>query len=122
MIEALKKRDATSPETAVPLKVFKDLPLQTNTLSYTIGNLIEEGIVVQTPEEKYYYDEIGFKALEMKFVRGYSMFSSFPLRQCCCCGQQASICSDQPDLAKSPEVMRRHPMFSRFLHPVCRLC
>lgn len=52
VIEALKKRDATSPETAVPLKVFKDLPLQTNTLSYTIGNLIEEGIVVQTPEDR----------------------------------------------------------------------
>ena len=79
VIEALIKRDATSPETAVPLKVFKDLPLQTNTLSYTIGNLIEEGIVVQTPDEKYYYDELGFKALEMKFVRGYSMFFIIPI-------------------------------------------
>lgn len=79
VLETLKKRNAFDAGSAVPVAVFKDLPLQTNTLSYTIGNLIEEGIVVQTPEEKYYYDELGFKALEMKFVRGYSMFFIIPI-------------------------------------------
>lgn len=79
VIEALKKRDATCEQNAVPIKVFKDLPLQTNTLSYTIANLIEEGIVVQTPDEKYYYDDLGYKALEMKFVRGYAMFFIVPI-------------------------------------------
>lgn len=79
VIEALKKRDATSPETAVPLKVFKDLPLQTNTLAYTIANLVEEGVVGQTADEKYYYDELGYKALEVKFVKGYSMFIIIPI-------------------------------------------
>lgn len=79
VLETLKKRNAFDAGSAVPVAVFKDLPLQTNTLSYTIGNLIEEGIVVQTPEEKYYYDELGFRALEMKFVRGYSMFFIIPI-------------------------------------------
>ena len=41
--------------------------------------MLFRSIVVQTPEEKYYYDELGFKALEMKFVRGYSMFFIIPI-------------------------------------------
>lgn len=79
VIEALKKRDATDAKNAVPVSVFKDLPLQTNTLAYTIGNLIEEGVVVQTPDEKYWFDPMAYSALEVKFLKGYSMFFIIPI-------------------------------------------
>jgi hypothetical protein len=79
VLETLKKRNALDEASAVPVSVFKDLPLQTNTLSYTIANLIEEGIVVQTANDKYYYDDLGFKALERKFVKGYAMFFIIPI-------------------------------------------
>lgn len=67
------------PAHAVPISAFKDLPLQTSTLSYTIANLIDEKIVVQTAKDKYWYDAAGYKALELKFVKGYSMIFIIPL-------------------------------------------
>lgn len=79
VLETLKKRNAFDAGSAVPVAVFKDLPLQTNTLAYTIANLVEEGVVGQTADEKYYYDELGYKALEVKFVKGYSMFIIIPI-------------------------------------------
>lgn len=79
VLETLKKRNAFDAGSAVSVAVFKDLPLQTNTLAYTIANLVEEGVVGQTADEKYYYDELGYKALEVKFVKGYSMFIIIPI-------------------------------------------
>ncbi|EOS59858.1 hypothetical protein C815_01881 [Firmicutes bacterium M10-2] len=79
VLETLKKRNATNNESAIPVSAFKDLPLQTKTLAYTIANLVDEGVVGQTADEKYYYDELGFKALEVKFVKGYSMFIVIPI-------------------------------------------
>ncbi len=78
VLEVLKKRDATCPEKAVPVRVFKDLRLTTTTLSYTIANLVEQGIVVQTEDEKFYYSEEGYRKLEKKLFRGYSMFFLIP--------------------------------------------
>lgn len=79
VLETLKKRNAFSPETAISVSAFKDLPLATNTLAYTIANLVEEGVVGQTDNEKYYFDELGYKALEVKFIKGYSMFIVVPI-------------------------------------------
>lgn len=78
VLEVLRKRDATCPERAVDIKVFKDLTLATVTLSYTIANLVEQGIVVQTEDGKYYYSAEGYKKLEKKLFRGYSMFIVIP--------------------------------------------
>lgn len=74
-----KKRKAFDAKSAIPVSAFKDLPLATKTLAYTIANLVEEGVVVQTDGDLYYYDELGFKALEVKFVKGYSMFIVIPI-------------------------------------------
>lgn len=60
-------------KSAVDVSVFKNLPYATSTISYTISNLMEEGVVGKTNDERFYYDDLGFKALETKFVRGYSM-------------------------------------------------
>lgn len=79
VIETLKKRNALNENMAVPIDAFKDLKLTTSTLGYTIANLVEEGVVVMTEDQKYYYDDLGFKTLEHKFVRGYAMIFVVPI-------------------------------------------
>ena len=73
VMDTLKKREA------VDVSAFKNLPYATSTISYTITNLIEEGVVGKTDDERFYYDDLGFKALETKFVRGYSMIFIVPI-------------------------------------------
>ena len=79
VLEVLKKKNAVNKETALPVDAFKDLKLTTTTLSYTIANLVEEGVVGQTEDGKFYYDDAGFKALETKFVHGYAMIFIIPI-------------------------------------------
>lgn len=78
VMDTLKKRGAVDEKSAVDVSAFKNLPYATSTISYTISNLIEEG-VVKTNDERFYYDDLGFKALETKFVRGYSMIFIVPI-------------------------------------------
>ena len=78
VMDTLKKRGAVE-KTAVDVSVFKNLPYATSTISYTISNLMEEGVVGKTNDERFYYDDLGFKALETKFVRGYSMIFIVPI-------------------------------------------
>ena len=77
VMDTLKKRGAVDEKSAV--SVFKNLPYATSTISYTISNLMEEGVVGKTNDERFYYDDLGFKALETKFVRGYSMIFIVPI-------------------------------------------
>ena len=79
VMDTLKKRGAVDEKTAVDVSVFKNLPYATSTISYTISNLMEEGVVGKTNDERFYYDDLGFKALETKFVRGYSMIFIVPI-------------------------------------------
>lgn len=79
VMDTLKKRGAVDEKSAVDVSVFKNLPYATSTISYTISNLIEEGVVGKTNDERFYYDDLGFKALETKFVRGYSMIFIVPI-------------------------------------------
>ena len=76
VMDTLKKRGAVDEKSAVDVSAFKNLPYATSTISYTISNLIEEG---KTNDERFYYDDLGFKALETKFVRGYSMIFIVPI-------------------------------------------
>jgi hypothetical protein len=79
VLDTLKKRGAVDSEHAVEVSAFKNLPFASPTISYTISNLMQEGVVVQTSDEKYYYDDAGYKALETKFVRSYSMIFIIPI-------------------------------------------
>ena len=72
-------KGAVDEKSAVDVSAFKNLPYATSTISYTISNLIEEGVVGKTNDERFYYDDLGFKALETKFVRGYSMIFIVPI-------------------------------------------
>ena len=79
VMDTLKKRGAVDEKSAVDVSVFKNLPYATSTISYTISNLMEEGVVGKTNDERFYYDDLGFKALETRFVRGYSMIFIVPI-------------------------------------------
>ena len=79
VLETLKKRKAVDETSAMPITGLKNLALTTTTLSYTISNLIEEGVVIQTEDDKIYYSEAGYKALEKKYVRGYMMIFIVPI-------------------------------------------
>lgn len=79
VMDTLKKRGAVDEKNAVDVSAFKNLPFASTTISYTISNLMQEGVVVQTADEKFYYDDAGFKSLETKFVRGYSMIFIIPI-------------------------------------------
>ena len=62
VMDTLKKRGAVDEKSAVDVSVFKNLPYATSTISYTISNLMEEGVVGKTNDERFYYDDLGFKA------------------------------------------------------------
>ena len=79
VMDTLKKRGAIDEAHAVDASAFKNLPYASSTISYTISNLMEEGVVGKTQDDKFYYDDLGFKALETKFVRGYSMIFIVPI-------------------------------------------
>ncbi|MCF0107090.1 MAG: hypothetical protein HUJ53_10030 [Holdemanella sp.] len=79
VLETMKKRKAVDEKSAMPLAGFKNLALTTTTLSYTISNLIEEGVVKQTEDGKLYYDDAAFKALEKKYVKGYMAIFIVPI-------------------------------------------
>ena len=79
VMDTLKKRGAIDEAHAVDVSVFKNLPYASSTISYTISNLMEEGVVGKTQDDKFYYDDLGFKALETKFVRDYSMIFIVPI-------------------------------------------
>lgn len=79
VLELLKKRNAVDEKSAVSIDAFKDIKLTTASLGYTIANLVEEGVVGMTEDERYYYDDLGYKALETKFVRGYAMIFIVPV-------------------------------------------
>lgn len=79
VMDTLKKRGAVDEKHAVDVSAFKSLPFASTTISYTISNLMQEGVVGKTEDEKFYYDDAGFKSLETKFVRGYSMIFIIPI-------------------------------------------
>lgn len=79
VVQNLKKHNAVSEETAIPIADFKNVKLSTTTLAFTLANLIEQGVVVQTKDEKYYYDDMKFKEIEKNFLKGYSMIIIIPL-------------------------------------------
>ena len=52
VLGVLKKAHATSPNKAVEISAFKDLPLSTPTISFTIANFIDQGVIHQTEDNR----------------------------------------------------------------------
>lgn len=79
VMDAFLRRKATSPEKAIPLEEFKDLPLASGVISYTIANFMNDGVVVKTMDDRYYFLQAKWKELEKKVTRGYWMFVALPI-------------------------------------------
>ena len=79
VIQTLKNKGAVNEATAVSYDAFKGVKLSNSTLSYTIANLVDEGVLVMVDQDRFYYSEAGYKALEKKFMRGYSVFIVIPI-------------------------------------------
>jgi hypothetical protein len=79
VMNCLKDQGAVKASHAKDVSVFKDLPLSTPTISYTVANLIKQGIIKQTSDGKYYYSEQGYRKLEKSFLRGYSAIFIVPI-------------------------------------------
>lgn len=79
VMDAFLRRNATSPDKAVPLESFKDLPLASGVISYTIANFMQDDVVIKTADDRYYFVQSKWKELEKKVTRGYWMFVALPI-------------------------------------------
>ena len=79
VMDALKKAKAFDEESAVGYDVLKDVNLTTPVLAYTIANLMEENVVVQTDDERYYFNQKGWNKLERKILGSYSLIFLIPI-------------------------------------------
>lgn len=79
VLGVLKKAHATSPNKAVEISAFKDLPLSTPTISFTIANFIDQGVIHQTEDNRYWFDVAKWQSMEKSVVRGYAMSLWVPL-------------------------------------------
>ncbi|MDF9823817.1 putative transcriptional regulator [Breznakia sp. PF5-3] len=79
VMDVLKRHDALDPESAITIDYFKNLKLTTAVIGYTIGNLINDGVVNKTGDDRYYFNEAGWKKLEKKVNRGYLILIAVPV-------------------------------------------
>lgn len=78
IIDTLKSNKAFNESTAQPVTVFKDLPLSTTLIAYTIANLMQDNIIIQTHDEKYYFSQENWRKFESKFNRIYWILIIIP--------------------------------------------
>jgi|SRR5690554_2366643 len=78
VIDTLKSNKAIDESSAKPVTIFKDLPLSTTLIAYTIANLMQDDIIIHTSDDKYYYSEKNWRKFENKFNRVYLMLIVIP--------------------------------------------
>lgn len=79
VMDVLIKKNALDEKHAIKVSAFKDVPLSSETIAYTIANLYDGGIIKITPKEEYYFDETAYKKFEKKtLIQFYGIFL-FPL-------------------------------------------
>ena len=79
VIRMLKKHKAFDEQSAIGYDVLKKVKLTTPVMAYTIANLMDEKVVIQTADERYYFSASGWKKLEKKVYAGYSVFLIIPI-------------------------------------------
>ena len=78
-MDGFEKKGALRASKAIDVSALKDLPLATPTISYTIANLVKQGVIIQTEDNKYYYSKEGYQKLEKSFLRGYTLIFVIPI-------------------------------------------
>ncbi len=79
VLDTFKEKRAFSVKTAQPAEICKDLPLSTNVIAYTITNMMADGILILTEDNKYYYSEENWKKFQSKFNRIYWVMIGIPI-------------------------------------------
>lgn len=79
VIKMLKKHKAFDEQSAIGYDVLKSVKLTTPVMAYTIANLMDEKVVIQTEDERYYFSTAGWNKLEKKVYAGYSVFFIIPI-------------------------------------------
>lgn len=79
VMDVFMKHEAKTPDTAIPIEAFKDVKLTASVISYTIANFMQDGIVLKTGDDRYYFDEEAWKKMGKKVMRGYWMLIALPL-------------------------------------------
>lgn len=78
VIDTFKEYKAFSPKTAQPAEICKDLPLSSNVIAYTITNMMKDGILVHTEDNKFYYSQENWNKFQSKFNRIYWLIIGIP--------------------------------------------
>ncbi len=71
VIEVFRFHRANDQQHAITIDKFKDVPLSSDMIGYTFGNLIQEGVIVKTNDNRYYFDQDAWKNIERKVNRVY---------------------------------------------------
>ena len=78
VIDMFKEYKAFSPKTAQPAEICKDLPLSSNVIAYTITNMLKDGILVNTEDNKFYFSQKNWDIFQKKFNRVYWLIIGIP--------------------------------------------
>lgn len=79
VIDVFLKNQATSEDKAISIDKFKDVKLTSESIAYTIANLIEDGVVIKLDNEKFYFDQLAWDRLEKKVMRQYWLIFIGPI-------------------------------------------
>lgn len=66
VMKVFHEHKAYDENSALGIEQFKNVPLSSDMIGYTFGNLIQEGVVVATENESYYFSESAWKKVERK--------------------------------------------------------
>ncbi|MBB5183422.1 hypothetical protein [Catenisphaera adipataccumulans] len=79
IVDVFKDHHANNAKRAIPIAAFKDLKLSNTTISYTMANLISQEVVIQTNDQRYWFNEEKWNELSKGVLRGYMMIIVVPL-------------------------------------------
>ncbi|MGB4984575.1 MAG: hypothetical protein WBO70_02235 [Erysipelotrichaceae bacterium] len=79
IIDVFRNHHAYSPDEAIKVETFKNIPLTSEVVAFTMGNFIKDGIVLVTGDDRYYFCEKAWKKLNWKINFAYVMVVFFPI-------------------------------------------
>lgn len=79
VLDVLYRHNANSEATAVGYEAFKNISYPTQVIAYTIANLMENGVVKRTEDERFYFVEENWNKLKKKVNVGYLVLIGLPL-------------------------------------------
>lgn len=79
IMDVLKKNYALSEDKAIGIEAFKNLPLTSQVIAYTIGNFIENGVIKEVDGKLFYFSQKDWDRLVKKVNFSYVLLYGLPL-------------------------------------------